>query len=436
MERRSEQVRPAPVTAGEAPSQPEIIDDQTAPRRHPLWKYGVVLGLLTASGAFGIDTYLPAFPKISEALGVDEGRVQLSLTSYMAALTVGQVIYGPVSDKVGRKGPLLFGFALFVVGSIGCALSPGIWTLIAMRFVQGLGACAGMVLGRAVIRDLSTGEAAAKLFALLILLLGVSPIVAPMLGSTLIWLFPWQSIFWAIAIIGVACLVLIVTFLDETNPASRRPADAGFGKPFAAYGTLLRDRTFLTTALIGGCSQGAVFAYLAGSSFVYIDLHGVSEVGYSLLFALNASALIGAAQCNVKLMRWLGASKLVFSAALVQTIAAASIVALALAGLDSLVVIAASLFVVLGCHGILGPTTSLLAIEPWPQSAGAASAMMGALQFAVGTVASAVVSVLANGTSVPMFGVIAACAAGSLALWFVTLRPSADTPEAAVPAAA
>ena len=415
------EVRPIAAAAPEVPPEPAVLDEQAAPRQRPLWQYGLILGLLTAMGAFGIDAYLPAFPAIAGHFAVPEGRVQLSLVSYFVALALGQLVYGPVSDRIGRRGPLLFGFSLFSLAAVGCAFAPSIGVLIALRFVQGIGACAGMVLGRAIVRDVSSGERAAKLFSLMILVLGVSPILAPMYGSLVIAYLPWQAIFWSMGGLGLACLALILLTLEETNPAQRR-GGASLGRAFAKYGSLLKNRTFVGTALIGGFSQGCVFAYLAGSPFVFIDLHGVSPTIYSLLFALNASALVLAAQTNVFLLRKLGASRLVFTASAAQTLATAALVVATLVHVDSVVVTAALLFITLGCHGILGPTTSLLAIEPFPESAGAASSLMGSLQFGVGAISSGLVSLFANGTSTPMAGVICGCAATALLLYFLTLR--------------
>ena len=414
--------RPARAAVPEVPAAPTPASDQNEVQAsRPLWTYGILLGLLTALGAFGIDTYLPAFPQLAAHFGVEEGRIQLSLTSYFLALALGQVFYGPISDRVGRRGPLIVGFLLYSAASLASVFAPSIGVLIGLRFVQGIGACAGMVIARAVVRDLAKGEKAAKLFALMILVLGVSPILAPLLGSLLIAFFPWHSIFWAMGAMGLGAVAMVALFLPETLPSDRR-GEAGLAPAFKTYGRLLRDRTYVGTALIGGLSQGAVFAYLAGSPFVFIELHGVSPTVYALLFALNASALIGAAQFNVMLFRRFGATRLVRSAAALQTLAALGLLTIAWLGADTVPLIACLLFVTLGCHGILGPTTSLLAIEPWPENAGSASALMGSLQFACGAVASALVSLLADGTTVPMAASITLCAAAGLALAWATLR--------------
>jgi DHA1 family bicyclomycin/chloramphenicol resistance-like MFS transporter len=248
----------ASIDALESPLDERPLSSQTVDPGSTL-RHTLVLGTIIALGALGIDTYLPAFPAIAASLGVDEGSVQLSLVSYFLALAVGQTIYGPLSDRIGRRPPLLFGFAVFVLGSVGAALSSSIEMLVGMRFIQGLGACGGMVIPRAVVRDVRSGEEAARLFALMLLVLGVSPILAPLLGSLLLTWLPWQADFWFLAGFGLCCLTMTVFFLEETNPPFRRTS-GGIGKAFRSYGRLLVDRWFMTTVLIGGFSQAVVFA--------------------------------------------------------------------------------------------------------------------------------------------------------------------------------
>ncbi len=419
-----------------APFESTEIDEGTPHepvKRSSTLRHALVLGTLTALGALGIDTYLPAFPSIAESFGVNEGEVQLSLVSYFVALAVGQMVYGPVSDRIGRRKPLLFGFTLFIIASIGSAFSRNIHMLIAMRFVQGIGACAGMVIPRAIVRDLRSGEDAARLFALMLLVLGVSPILAPMLGSILLRWLPWQAAFWFLAIFGIACLAMIVTLLEETNPPERRTG-GGVGMAFRNYGKLLMDRWFVITVLVGGFSQAVVFAYLAGSPFIYITLNHVAPAVYSLLFAMNAAGLIGLAQGNVALIRKLGASRLILMASAVQATAACCLLASTLLHIDSVPVIAICLFFCIGSQGLLGPTTAMLSLEPHPKTAGAASALMGALQFTCGAVSSSLVSVFFNGTSVPFAAVIAGCALAGLTLAALRASQAVAASKAAAPA--
>src|SRR3954468_4425723 len=211
----------------------------------------LVLGLISAVGPFAIDMYLPALPTIGRALDASPGAVQASLIVFFVALGLGQVIYGPVSDMVGRKPPLYFGLLLFAAGSIGCALAPSIEWLVALRFVQGLGACAGMVVPRAVIRDLHTGNDAARLMSLLMLVFSVSPILAPLTGSVLIDNFGWRAVFWAVTLAAAFSLALLATSVQETRPPEER-VGSSFGSALQAYGVLLRDPYFLGLSLIGG----------------------------------------------------------------------------------------------------------------------------------------------------------------------------------------
>ncbi|MES2460327.1 MAG: Bcr/CflA family multidrug efflux MFS transporter [Armatimonadota bacterium] len=391
---------------------------------HSNVRYAFVLGTLTALGALGIDMYLPAFPAIAHSLGVDEGRVQLSLVSYFIALAMGQVIYGPLSDRYGRRLPLMVGLLLFSIASVGSALSQDINTLIAMRFIQGIGACAGMVIPRAVVRDLRSGEEAARLFALMMLVLGVSPIFAPLIGSLLITWLPWQAMFWFLAFFGLLCFGSVSLFLEETHPRQRR-SEGGIPATLRTYGRLASERSFMLPVLIGGFSQAILFAYLAASPFIYITLHHVSPTVYSLLFALNAVGLIGLAQANVFLLRRFGPSRLMRFATISQSVAALVLLASVVLHIDSLVLVAACFFVCVGVHGLIGPTTSMLALEPYPAFAGAASALSGTVQFACGALSGSLVSALFNGTATPFAGVVMACAVTGLGLSFLHGRSEA-----------
>ena len=372
-------------------------------------RHTIVLGLLIALGALGIDTYLPAFASIAKTFGVDEGRVQLSLVSYFIALAVGQLAYGPISDRIGRRWPLVFGFVVFVLASIGCARASSIESLIVLRFIQGIGACAGMVIPRAIVRDVRSGEEAARLFALMLLVLGVSPILAPMLGSLLIRYLAWQWIFWCLTIFGILCLLLIATLLEETLPIARRSA-GGLGLAFRSYGRLIIDGKFVAIVMIGGLSQAVLFAYLGGSPFIYITQHHVPPTVYSLLFALNAAVLIGSAQFCVQAIRWLGPGRLVLVMSVFQAACAAALLAAVLLKVDTVQVIAICLFGCVGAHGLIGPVTGMLCLEPYPEIAGAASALSGAMQFACGAISSSLVSAFFNHTAIPLAAVMLVCA--------------------------
>lgn len=390
-------------------------------------RHALTLGTLVALGALGIDTYLPAFPAIAKSLRVSEGQVQLSLVSYFVAIALGQMVYGALSDRHGRRLPLLVGLTIFTLASVGCALSRNIETLIAMRFLQGLGACAGMTIPSAVVRDLRSGEEAARLFALMILVLGVSPIFAPLLGSLITAWMPWPALFWFLAFFGVLCIGSVAFLLEESHAPERRTTGPVAGV-FATYARLLRERAFVVPVLTGGLSQAVLFAYLAASPFVYITLYHMAPTAYSGLFAFNAVGLIGLAQFNVPLLRRFGSTRLIRTASAAQTGATLVLLTTLALRLDSLPLTAACLFVAVGAHGLMGPTTTMMALEPNPDVAGAASALAGTLQFACGAISGSLVSALFDGTALPFAGVVAACAVAGLVL--ATLK-SAPVPATA-----
>lgn len=386
----------------------------------------LLLGTFTAIGPLGTDMYLPALPAIARDLRTEEGVAQLSLMSFFVALALGQAVYGPVSDMLGRKRPLLLGFALEAAASVGCAYASTVEMLIALRFVQGLGACAGMVVARAAARDLYSGTELARLFSLMMLVLGVSPILAPIIGSSIMMVFPWHAIFWCQAVFGLFCVVLLLLFFTETHEPGRR-LEGGLRPVFATYGRLLLDFRFLGIVLSSGLSQAGFFAYLAGSPFVYITLHGVPPALYSVLFGVNAIGLIGMSQLNGRLIARLGALRLIRTAILFYLLAALVLATLALLRVDSLPATAALLFIEIACMGCILPIGSMLALERHGTIAGSASALMGSLQFAIGALASALVGAVFNGTSLPMAGTIAGCAALSFLLSrrYLTVRAGA-----------
>jgi DHA1 family bicyclomycin/chloramphenicol resistance-like MFS transporter len=380
----------------------------------------LVLGLLSAIGPFAIDMYLPALPSIGQNLGASMGAVQASLMAFFIALGIGQIIYGPVSDMVGRKAPLYFGLVLFAIASVGCALAPDIETLVVLRFIQGLGACAGMVVPRAVVRDLHTGHDAARLMSLLMLVFSVSPILAPLAGSVLIEFVGWRSVFWAVMVAAVLGIVLLATSLPETRPAKDR-VNSSVGSAIAAYGVLLRDRHFLGLVFIGAFGISSFFAYLANSSFVLIDHYGLTPRQYSLAFAANAASFIGISQFTGKLSARFGLVRLVKFAVVGYAAMMTLLLAINLAGVDRLDVMIAVLFVGYGFLGLVVPTTAVLALEEHGSIAGTASALMGTLQFVTGAVVMALTGLFVDGSARPMVAGIAGSAIVALVLARLTL---------------
>ncbi len=381
----------------------------------------LVLGLLSAIGPFAIDMYLPALPDIGRSLGADVGSVQLTLTVFFLSIGLGQLLYGPVSDMVGRKPPLYAGLALFALASVGCALATDIHTLVALRFVQGLGAAAGMAIPRAIVRDLHTGPEAARLMSLLMLVFSVSPILAPLAGSGVIALTGWRGVFWVVALAAVAGMLLVRGALTETRSEAER-VDSSLGSALRAYGLLLRDRHYLGLVFIGAFAMAGFFVYLAGSPFVLINHYGLSPTQYSLAFGLNAAAFIGSAQFTGALGRRFGLVHLAKWAVTACGLVMATLLAYYLSGGDRLLVLVVLYFVASAFMGMVIPTVSVLALEAHGSIAGTASALMGTLQMLCGAAAMGIVGLFANGQPLPMVAGMACGGLSALALTWITLR--------------
>jgi len=380
----------------------------------------LVLGLLSAIGPFAIDMYLPALPAIGTSLAADAAAVQMSLMVFFAALGVCQLVYGPVSDMVGRKPPLYAGLLLFAAGSVGCALAPDIGTLIAFRILQGVGACAGMVVPRAIVRDLHTGVDAARLMSLLMLVFSVSPVLAPLAGSLVIAVAGWRGVFWAVTVAGLLGLLLVGLVLEETRPPAAR-VESSLGGALGAYRILLTDRSFLGLTFIGAFGIASFFTYLANSSFVLIGHYGLTPTVYSLFFSINAVAFIGMAQLNGRLVARHGIRRLVRVAVTGFAAAMLLLAALVAAGIEHLAVLAGLLFVGYGFLGLVIPTTAVLALEEHGAIAGTASALLGTLQMLGGAAAMGIVSLFATGKPLPMVVGMATGALIGVALTWITL---------------
>ncbi|AMM26909.1 multidrug effflux MFS transporter [Variovorax sp. PAMC 28711] len=380
----------------------------------------LLLGLLSAIGPFAIDMYLPALPAIGKSLGADIGAVQMSLTAFFLSLGVGQLLYGPVSDMVGRKPPLYAGLALFAVASVGCALATDIQTLIVLRFVQGLGAAAGMAIPRAVVRDLHTGTDAARLMSLLMLVFSVSPILAPLAGSAVIALTGWRGVFWAVTIAAAAGLALIFAQLEETRPRSER-VESSVRSALSAYWLLLRDRHYLGLVFIGSFALAGFFTYLANSSFVMIDHYGLSPTMYSVAFGVNAAAFIAASQFTGALGERFGLARVVKCAVAASAIVMLSMFGYFAAGGERLSVLIVLYFIASGFMGLVIPTTSVLALEAHGAIAGTASALLGTLQMLTGALMMALVGLFTDGRPLPMVAGMAAGALIALLLTWMTL---------------
>lgn len=328
----------------------------------------------------------------------------------------------------GRKAPLYFGLVLFAAGSIGCAIAPDIHTLVVLRFIQGLGACAGMVIPRAIVRDLHTGVDAARLMSLLMLVFSVSPILAPLAGSFLIEWFGWRSVFWAVTVAAALGVALLATSLPETRPASER-VNSSVGSALAGYGKLLRDKHYLGLGLIGAFGMASFFAYLANSSFIMIDHYGLTPRQYSLTFSINAAAFIGVSQFTGKLSQRFGLVKVVNIAVTGFAAVMALLLLVNLGGVERLDVMVVLLFIGFGFLGLVVPSTAVLALEEHGEIAGTASALMGTLQFVVGALVMGVVGLFVDGSARPMVLGIAGSAIAAYAFARITLGGTRSVPS-------
>jgi len=380
----------------------------------------LVLGLLSAIGPFAIDMYLPALPAIGADLRADIGAVQMSLTVFFLALGVGQLLYGPVSDMLGRKPPLYFGLALFVVASVGCAMATSVDTLIMLRFIQGLGAAAGMAIPRAVVRDLHTGTDAARLMSLLMLVFSVSPILAPLAGSGVIALSGWRGVFWVVAVAGLVGLVTTGFSLRETREAKDR-LDSSLGGALRAYWLLLRDPHYMGLVFIGGFAMSGFFVYLANSSFVFIEHYGLTPTQYSLAFGVNAAGFIGASQFTGALGERMGLVPLVRRAALACGMVMVVLMGYFLSGGDNFWVLIVLYFIASAFMGFVIPTTGVLSLEAHGAIAGTASALMGTLQMLTGALMMSAIAVFTNGSPIAMVSGMTLGAGIALVLTWMTL---------------
>jgi DHA1 family bicyclomycin/chloramphenicol resistance-like MFS transporter len=366
----------------------------------------VVLGALTAFAPVSVDLYLPAFPSIAAHLGSSIGSVQLSLSTYMVGLALGQVLYGRLSDIHGRRPPMLAGISLYVAASLACAFAPSVEVLIGLRLLQGLGGCAGIVIARAVVRDLYAGAEAARFFSLLTLVFGVAPVVAPLLGGQILAFAGWRAIFVTLAAYGLACLASVL-WLPETLPPQRRRA-SGLADALASYREVLGNRSFLAYAAAGSLATAALMAYLASSPAVVIEQLDVSPQAFGLVFGANALGIMAVSQLAGRAVGRLGTERVLRYGVGVQALAAVVLLAVAASGEGSRASLLPLMFVVVASIGAILPTSAALAMTPFPHAAGAASAAFGTLQTGLPAISAAVVSAIALAPATGMGIVLAA----------------------------
>ena len=376
--------------------------------------FALVVGLLTAIGPFSIDMYLPAFPGIARDLQTDIEHVALSLTSYFIGISAGQLAYGPLLDRFGRKKPVVAGLLLYMAAAAGCGLSPSITWLMVMRLLLALGACVGIVAARAIVRDLFPPQEVAKIFSTLMLVLGVSPIIAPSVGAYVAATYSWRFVFAVLGGVAGIILLMVVLFLPDGRPAdtsvSLHPVQMA-----RRYLDVLKDPTFLR---FGGASAAAsmgLFAYISDSPFVFMNLFGFSQRVFGLVFSISACGVIGASQLNRLWLRARSSREVALVSVIVQSVMAALLVAGVLAGAPPLASILLMICYLAGV-GFLSPNTTAIAIEPFWQNAGTASALLGSIQMTAGAMGSALISWVHNGTALPMVLVLLFSSVASLAL--------------------
>nr|AIA12926.1 drug resistance transporter, Bcr/CflA subfamily [uncultured bacterium] len=394
------------------------------------YRPAIILGLLSAIGPFAIDMYLPALPAIGRDLGSDTAVTQLSLLAFFISFALSQLVYGPLSDMWGRKLPLYLGIGIFALASIGCALATDIETLIAFRFLQGIGGAAGMVIPRAVVRDMHTGVEAARLMSLLMLVFSISPILAPLSGSAVIEFYGWRGVFWAVMIAALIGLVLLATQMKETRPVEQR-RESSIKAAMSAYGLLLRDKNFLTLTFIGGLGISSFLVYLANSPFVLIEHYGLTPAQYSIAFSINAVSFFSVSQLTGFFGARYGLVRVMRVAVTAFALTMVVMAAVMASGFDSLPVMAVFLFIGYGFLGLVIPTSAVLALEEHGEIAGTASSLMGTLHFVAAAFAMVLVSTVFDGTALPMVAGIALVAALAFILTQVTIGRRAAAVSAA-----
>lgn len=402
----------------------------TAPRTHGRAMVPVLAGL-TAIGPATSDIYLPAFPEMARDLAASASEIQLTLTASFVGLGVGQLLVGPLSDRYGRKPPLVIGMALFCLSSLLCAVASSAELLLVFRVIQGLAGSAGLVISRAVVRDLYSGVAFTRFFARLMLVFGVAPIVAPLIGTGLLQLGDWRTVFLALTVLGALLLLSVLFFFHETLPAERRTRGglAATGRTMAA---LLRERDFLAYTVGSALAFAAMFSYIGGFSFAAQEVHGTSSTVFALLFGVNAAGFIGASQLAARLAERIPQRRLVLIGAALQ--AAGGVLLAALVVLDppggggpGLAGVEIACFLVVGSLGLIVPSATALALADHHAVAGTAAAVMGTIQLVIGGLAAPLVGLGGSDTAVPLGIVIAVVTVGGLAVLSLSSRMAIRT---------
>lgn len=391
-------------------------EDQHMQNQNKGFKVILIMGLLTAIGPLSIDFYLPAFSAIAKSLHTTVADVTLSLSSFFIGISAGQLLYGPLLERFGRKPPLYFGLCIYLIASTGCALANTVESLIILRLFQAVGGCAGLVAGRAMVRDLFEARESACIFSTLMLVVAVSPIIAPTLGGYVTVIFGWRFVFLALILIVLLILAGTYFYLPETkgpNPDfSLKPAPI-----VRNFISVIKHPHFNTYALTGAVSYAGLYGYVGGSPYVFIEIYQVSESAFGWIFAVIAMGLIGASQLNNFALRRYSSEQIIKTASICQCIIGLTLVTLTYFGWINLFSTVFLIFAFLSCQGFIFPNTTALALAPMAHNAGNASALIGAIQMTIGACASAFVGIFHDHTALPMTGVMTACAVVALCIF-------------------
>lgn len=386
--------------------------NKTTATENPGWYLLAVLSLLMGFASISTDLYLPAMPEMGRSLGTDAGAIELTISSYLAGFSLGQLFWGPISDKYGRRPSVACGLIFFIIGSMGCALASSVAALIGWRIVQAIGACASVALSRAMIRDLYDGNRAAQMLSTLLTVMAVAPLIGPLVGGQLVALAGWRSIFWLLVTVGILTFIALMT-IPETLPLSRRNSESLL-IAIRNYGELLTNRQLLGYASAGGFLYAGMFAYVAGTPFAYIDYYHVPVERYGLLFALAIMGIMVANMINARNVIRIGYDRMLLGGAVFGSIGALATAVTAGTGWGGLWGLAIPLIFVASNTGFIIANSITGALAGFPKRTGTVSALVGAIHYGCGIIGSALVGVFADGTPWPMGAVIAVSGIGCL----------------------
>lgn len=384
----------------------------------------LILGAISAFAPLSIDMYLPGFGAITREFGATAESVQLTLSAFFIGLAAGQFFYGPLADHFGRKPPLLFGLVLYTLASIGCGLAKNIETLIAMRTLQALGGCAGFVIAQAMVRDLFEPRVGAGVLSRLVLVIGVAPIIAPSIGAWVVRVSDWRMIFWILTAAGIACILSAIFLLPESRPARADRPPLALKRVLASYWRLLTERRFLGFAAAVSLAHASVMAYVTAGAFVFVEFYGVTPTQFALLFALNAVALVIAAQWNAHLVRTHTPAQLLSRSIWIPPVLCAILIPLTATRAGGVVALMAVMWPYMFTMSIIRPDATACALADHADRAGTASSLIGILQFFLATVAGALIGVLHDGTGRPMAITMTALTAAGFVLHRWLTRPA------------